>query len=70
MARDKSQAGQHSSDIVPQVQQEHAAVFDDDSMFNAADPQADALSPKKRGSDLREQGTKSPREKKKRRKAA
>jgi len=70
MARDKSQAGQHSSDIVPQVEQEQAAVFDDDSMFNAADPQAAVLSPEKRGNNVPKHGTKLPHEKKKRRKSA
>jgi hypothetical protein len=70
MARDKSQAGQHSSDDIPQVDQKHAAVFDDDSMFNAADPQTRALSPEKRGSGARKHGTKSQGKKNKQRKAA
>jgi hypothetical protein len=62
-----------SKDAIPfEVPPSHAPmpVFDDDSMFNSADPQAAALSPGKRGSAVRKDLTKSRSDKKKRRKAA
>jgi hypothetical protein len=64
MAQDKSQPGENATEV-PQVQQEPGPVFDDDSMFNAADPQADVLSPEKGGS-----AKKPSRVRSKRRKAA
>jgi hypothetical protein len=60
-------------DIAPvKVPPTHApiAVFDDDSMFNAADPQAAALSPEKRGREDQKHGTKTPRARTKQRKSA